>query len=400
MKTYERIPIDVIVSGLIDKSENLCDIWLGGGYENEKEGCWRCANIHGHPARNTGSFSMCLKGKYRGRGYDFSEQLNANNKSVSWLDIIAANIVPDDVRDTPMIAARKWAIQYLSLGGADWVSAKKREIESGPGAEERAAQAAAEAAKKLRWCHEMWGQGIDFDNREVDGRGNRRRLTPVEKYLHGRGITLGLTSGLLRCHPRLPHWEGGKVVGHWPAMLAPVVDVKGELIGLHRTWVLEDGSGKAPVDRPKMMLGSVGGGGVRLVDDEDVRGILGIAEGIETALSVMQMYGLPMWAALSADGMLKLELPDYVTEPVLFPDNDPPQRDPHTGKLRRGLDGGPVKVGLNAARNAADRYRDEGRSPQLIEVAESGCKDHNEVLVLQKEQCKPGIGQMSLAAAG
>jgi hypothetical protein len=47
-------------------------------------------------------------------------------------------------------------------------------------------------------------------------------------------------------------------------MVAKVVNVDGELIGLHRTFLRPDGSVKADIELQKAMLGRVAGGAVRL----------------------------------------------------------------------------------------------------------------------------------------
>ena len=49
-----------------------------------------------------------------------------------------------------------------------------------------------------------------------------------------------------------------------------------------------------------------------------------IAEGIETALSVIQATGQPAWAALSTSGLRTLELPVDVCDVVLLADGDEP----------------------------------------------------------------------------
>jgi hypothetical protein len=79
-------------------------------------------------------------------------------------------------------------------------------------------------------------------------------------------------------------------------------------VGIHRTFLARDGAGKAPVASPKMMLGPCGGGAVRLADDD---GPLVVAEGIETALSVLGGLGpgSRVWATLGVSGMKKLVLP-------------------------------------------------------------------------------------------
>jgi putative DNA primase/helicase len=118
--------------------------------------------------------------------------------------------------------------------------------------------------------------------------------TPVQAYLETRGVGLPDVDRI-RWHPHCPR-EGGAM----PAMVAPMVDpVTGQFRGLHRTFIKPDGSGKADVDRPRMMLG--GSGIVQLVDPRDIGNGLGIAEGIETALSVMQAFGWgPVWATCTA----------------------------------------------------------------------------------------------------
>jgi hypothetical protein len=70
-------------------------------------------------------------------------------------------------------------------------------------------------------------------------------------------------------------------------------------LAIHRTFLARDGSGKAPIDPQKMMLGSCRGGAVRLADAGG--GLLMVGEGIETCLSAMQATGYPAWAALAVD---------------------------------------------------------------------------------------------------
>ena len=50
--------------------------------------------------------------------------------------------------------------------------------------------------------------------------------------------------------------------------------------------------------------------------------ILGIAEGVETALSATQMFGLPVWSAICADGLEKFEPPAGVEKLVVYGDSD------------------------------------------------------------------------------
>ena len=67
------------------------------------------------------------------------------------------------------------------------------------------------------------------------------------------------------------------------------------------------------------MLGSVADGAVRLFPI-GADGHLGIAEGIETALSAQAIFGVPTWAALSADGMARWQWPAEVRRVTIFAD--------------------------------------------------------------------------------
>ena len=96
----------------------------------------------------------------------------------------------------------------------------------------------------------------------------------------------------------------------------------GDGFAVHRTYIKADGSGKADVTPSKAMLGPAMGGAVRLSDGQ---GRLVVAEGIETALSLMS--GIiegpnSVWAALSAGGMKGLNLPDRPGQLLIAPDGD------------------------------------------------------------------------------
>jgi CHC2 zinc finger/Toprim domain len=156
--------------------------------------------------------------------------------------------------------------------------------------------------------------------------------TAAEAYLNHRRVALPDTP-VIRFHPRCPR-SGGAL----PAMVALMVDpANGTPCGVHRTFLRPDGLGKASVDRPKMMLGTAGV--VRLA--EPISEGLGLAEGIETALSVLQAirWG-PVWAAGSSSGIERFPvLPGHSL--TIFADSDP--------------------VGRAAARACAARWTDVGR---------------------------------------
>lgn len=139
--------------------------------------------------------------------------------------------------------------------------------------------------------------------------------TTVESYLLTRGITIHVPTSI-RFHPNLRHPSGDI----WHTMVALVSDgINGAPIAIHRTFLSRDGTGKAPVDPSKMMLGPCRGGVVRLAEPGDV---LMVGEGIETCLAAMQASGKPAWAALSTSGMRALNLPENVRDVIILADGD------------------------------------------------------------------------------
>lgn len=139
--------------------------------------------------------------------------------------------------------------------------------------------------------------------------------TLVETYLRSRSLCLP-ESGVLRFVDDLKHPTGGT----WPAMVALVARGEGDVPqAIHRTFLARDGSGKAPVDPQKMMLGPCRGGAVHLAKPND---LLMVGEGIETCLAAMQQTGNPAWAALSASGLRALDLPETVREVIVLADGD------------------------------------------------------------------------------
>jgi putative DNA primase/helicase len=176
--------------------------------------------------------------------------------------------------------------------------------------------------------------------------------TIVETYLASRGITMPIPDSL-RFHPRLKYLEGGT----WPAMVGLVSDgATGRPLAIHRTFLKPDGSDKAPVPKPKMMLGPCQGGAVRLAEATDW---VGVGEGIETCLSVLQETGKPAWAALSTTGLKALELPGSILDVIILRDNDP--------------------AGYEAARVAGYRWANEGRRVKIANPAP--CNDFNELML-------------------
>jgi hypothetical protein len=164
--------------------------------------------------------------------------------------------------------------------------------------------------------------------------------TVVEDYLDIRGIAWR-PGDPVRYAPGLLDTDTGK---RHPGMVAEVVDRYGRRLGVHRTFLLPDGSDKAHIRNPKRSLGPIAGGAVRLAPAGPH---IIVAEGIEDALGASQLtrYRVPAWAAVSTSGLRSLELPDVVQRVTIASDRDPD--------------------GRAAAIAAAERWTAEGR---IVEV--------------------------------
>ncbi|MCB2079057.1 MAG: toprim domain-containing protein [Novosphingobium sp.] len=91
-------------------------------------------------------------------------------------------------------------------------------------------------------------------------------------------------------------------------------------VAIHRTFLAPDSGAKAEFDRPKRALGALGEAAVRLF--APINGRLGLAEGIESAMSAYALTGIPSWATLGNERFGMVSVPDSVTELHLFVDHD------------------------------------------------------------------------------
>jgi hypothetical protein len=164
--------------------------------------------------------------------------------------------------------------------------------------------------------------------------------TLVETYLASRGLTLP-PGAPIRFHPACP-----RGTDRLPAMISLMTDpVTASPCGAHRTFLRLDGSGKAD-GQAKMMLGNAGV--IRLVPDDEIATGLGLAEGVETALAVMQRASWsPIWAACSAGGIAKFPVLCGIEAITIFADAD---------------DKG---AGLRSSHECANRWRAAGREAHV-----------------------------------
>lgn len=201
--------------------------------------------------------------------------------------------------------------------------------------------------KSLKYAHDMFAAGVNCAGTQVE--------TYLEEVRGIKGLRFGIMRNTLRYHPEVWHSGSRQTL---PAMLAQIRDHKGQALGIHRTYLKPDGSGKADVEPAKMMLGASSGGAVRFGPDGSV---IALAEGIETALSVSRASRLTVWATLSTSGLKGLILPPAPIAEVIIicADND--------------------DAGLSAAETTAGRLEAAGRIVSIIHPKETGA-DFNDVL--------------------
>lgn len=158
----------------------------------------------------------------------------------------------------------------------------------------------------------------------------------VIKYLDSRGLKPTKAVKQVRQN----YYHNGKDYGEFECMACMIHDAEGKAQSIHLTYLKDGKKADLPVDKKVMTpVDTITGGAIRLFEAQRV---IGIAEGVETALSCAKMNALPVWATVSANGMENFEVPEGVEVVIIFADNDDNY------------------VGQAAAFNCAKRLRGQG----------------------------------------
>jgi putative DNA primase/helicase len=192
----------------------------------------------------------------------------------------------------------------------------------------------------------QWGRDLWAACHGIDG--------VALQYLNYRRCVVPPKDSHLRWHPSIKHPSG--YVG--AALVALVTDAQTrEPLSLHRTWVTP--TGKANVSPPRMPLAnhSLKNGVIRLWSDDYVTCGLGIAEGIETALSLAHAF-TPVWSVIDAGHMAKFAVIPSVEILTIAADND--------------------QAGRNAARECASRWLSANRK---VRITRQRSNDLNDILM-------------------
>jgi putative DNA primase/helicase len=147
--------------------------------------------------------------------------------------------------------------------------------------------------------------------------------TDAVEYLRSRALWPVAARTSLRAHAGVDYFEDGRKVGRYPALLAAVRDIGGDLATIHVTYL--DAVRKLTAYEPRKLLSPMHGREGCAVRLQPITGdVLGIGEGIETCLAATILHGLPVWAALNTSLLARFTPPVTVERLVIFADRDAP----------------------------------------------------------------------------
>lgn len=208
------------------------------------------------------------------------------------------------------------------------------------------AQDTTKEDERLRQAlNRVWCESVGIGDRVAE---------PARLYLARRGLSIKAPDSL-RYHPSLRYFDGPKLVAEYPAIVMMVQGIDGSPVTINRIYLSPEGM-KAPVESPKKMMSypstrNVTGGAIRIVGPGPV---MAVAEGLETALAVMEGTGLPVWCGLTAHLLENLILPDGTERVIVFADKDRPSKQHPKGH------------GQEAARNLVLRLWEKGIQASAI----------------------------------
>lgn len=148
----------------------------------------------------------------------------------------------------------------------------------------------------------------------------RKALGPagveVEGYLASRGLSP--TAAIKQA--RLPYWHGRERLGEYECMVGLITGADGKPQSYHITHL--SGPYKAEVPNVRKIMtpvDTVSGGAIRLTP---AAADMGVAEGIETALSATKLFKVPTWATATAGALDSFVPPPECTHLTIFGDTD------------------------------------------------------------------------------
>ena len=138
--------------------------------------------------------------------------------------------------------------------------------------------------------------------------------TLAEEYLLARGLSPPYSKAL-RFNPSTI-LGSGPTKRIMPAMIAAAENDMG-VAAVQRTFLDPEDVLRKPIPKPKVSLGLIGTAAIRLAPATDE---LGLAEGIEDALSAMEWFGTPTWALGGVERLAFVAIPEKVRRVIVYAD--------------------------------------------------------------------------------
>lgn len=225
------------------------------------------------------------------------------------------------------------------------------------------ARAKKERDRRFEQMRKWWRDAVPVNAGNAAGRYLGNRIPKVQ--IEALGTDLRCAKGLAFFVEGVQH-DTYQKVATYPALIALFRDVAGEVKMMHRIFLTSDGR-KAPVEAPKKMYMPEwkNGCAVRIGDVAARRSVIGVTEGIETAIAVFTgCHGrFPIWAAGSEHNVRHLDVPDDVQTVHIFADHN-------VSTIAH-----PKGVGLEAAEVLAEKLRKKGKTV-VIHLAKKAGTDH------------------------
>lgn len=181
----------------------------------------------------------------------------------------------------------------------------------------------------LTTLRRVWGESLPITDPKAE---------PFWRFLFRRGLSVQPLQNekAFRFHPALSYFDDNRnFIGRFPALLSGVSNADGAPLTVHRLYLSEDGR-KAEDSDPR-----IGAGQSRKMmaipysrfPEWDVDQslairigapgkILGVAEGLETALAAYMATGIPTWSTIAASFLEKFTPPEGVEQVLIWADLD------------------------------------------------------------------------------
>lgn len=306
-----RLDRDELVELLKAEMPRLAKALLPGGFQRGAD--FRAGDLAGSKGE---SLWVSVDGNKCGAWFD-----HATGEGGGPLDLIMAT------QGLDFISALNWSASWLGHSQHYHLDNEHRArllCEAEARRKASRVEADAMAAKARAAAADLW-----HESQSIFG-------TAAQTYLSNRGIGIAAlkeAAAELRFHSQT--WDSQTRLRK-PCLVARVTATEDarRLVGMHRTFLLPDGSDR---DRGagKRRLGGGVHGVVRLTPDQEVSSGLGIGEGLETCLSILSQGWRPVWCAIDAGGVKSFPILPGIEALTVYADSDVAGRAAATAVVER-----------------------------------------------------------------